>query len=84
MNFSQYLTESKKSTANLFQTYIDSGFDFKAMQKAYKSNKKGKKLVLATKGDLLDQERKLERSGLTKCFHHIEIMSNKKDCRVKF
>ena len=42
-------------------------------------NKKGKKLVLATKGDLLDQERKLERSGLTKCFHHIEIMSNKKE-----
>jgi len=40
-------------------------------------NKRGAKLVLATKGDLLDQERKLERSGLAKCFHHIEIMSNK-------
>jgi putative hydrolase of the HAD superfamily len=35
------------------------------------------KLVLATKGDLLDQERKLRRSGLEKYFHHIEIMSEK-------
>lgn len=40
-------------------------------------NKRGAKLVLATKGDLLDQERKLQNSGLEKCFHHIEIMSNK-------
>ena len=36
------------------------------------------RLVMATKGDLLDQERKLIKSGLTKHFHHIEIMSNKK------
>ncbi|HAQ65511.1 MAG TPA: HAD family hydrolase [Bacteroidales bacterium] len=36
-------------------------------------------LVLATKGDLLDQERKLERSGLNEWFHHIEIMSNKRE-----
>lgn len=36
------------------------------------------KLVLATKGDLLDQERKLIRSGLEKHFHHIEVMSDKK------
>jgi putative hydrolase of the HAD superfamily len=35
------------------------------------------RLVLATKGDLLDQERKLQRSGLEKYFHHIEIMSEK-------
>ena len=35
------------------------------------------KLVVATKGDLLDQERKLQRSGLAKYFHHIEIMSEK-------
>jgi putative hydrolase of the HAD superfamily len=35
------------------------------------------KLVLATKGDLLDQERKLQGSGLEKYFHHIEIMSEK-------
>ncbi len=36
------------------------------------------RLVLATKGDLLDQERKLEKSGLASYFHHIEIMSEKK------
>ena len=36
------------------------------------------RLVLATKGDLLDQERKLEKSGLANYFHHIEIMSEKK------
>lgn len=37
------------------------------------------KLIVATKGDLLDQERKLESSGLEKYFHHIEIMSDKKE-----
>ncbi|SFO50440.1 putative hydrolase of the HAD superfamily [Algoriphagus ornithinivorans] len=36
------------------------------------------RMVLATKGDLLDQERKLKKSGLEKYFHHIEIMSEKK------
>ncbi|MBZ4190323.1 HAD family hydrolase [Niabella beijingensis] len=36
------------------------------------------RLVMATKGDLLDQERKLEKSGLAGAFHHITIMSNKK------
>jgi len=35
------------------------------------------RLVVATKGDLLDQERKLKLSGLAKYFHHIEIMSDK-------
>lgn len=35
------------------------------------------KLVVATKGDLLDQERKLKNSGLVDFFHHIEIMSDK-------
>lgn len=38
---------------------------------------KNYKLILATKGDLLDQERKLKKSGLTDYFHHIEIMSDK-------
>ena len=37
------------------------------------------RLILATKGDLLDQERKLENSGLTKYFHHIEVLSDKKE-----
>jgi len=34
-------------------------------------------LILATKGDLLDQERKLRKSQLASYFHHIEIMSEK-------
>lgn len=37
------------------------------------------RLVVATKGDLLDQERKLKKSGIDHYFHHIEIMSDKKD-----
>ena len=37
------------------------------------------KLVVATKGDLLDQRRKLHKSGLGKYFHHIEVMSDKKE-----
>lgn len=37
------------------------------------------RLVVATKGDLLDQERKLKKSGLEHYFHHIEIMSDKKE-----
>lgn len=36
-------------------------------------------LVMATKGDLRDQERKLERSGIAHYFHHIEIMSDKEE-----
>nr|WP_321486634.1 HAD family hydrolase [uncultured Draconibacterium sp.] len=38
---------------------------------------KGFKLIVATKGDLLDQERKLKKSKLEKYFHHVEVMSNK-------
>lgn len=38
---------------------------------------KGFKLVLATKGDLFDQERKLNQSGLTAYFDHVEVMSYK-------
>lgn len=37
------------------------------------------RLVVATKGDLLDQERKLRNSGIDHHFHHIEIMSDKQE-----
>lgn len=37
------------------------------------------RLIVLTKGDLLDQERKMERSGLTEYFHHIEVLSDKKE-----
>jgi len=41
---------------------------------------KGKyKLIVATKGDLKDQHRKLHDSGLGNYFHHIEVMSDKTD-----
>ena len=37
------------------------------------------KLIVATKGDLLDQEKKLVKSNLSHYFHHIEVMSDKKE-----
>jgi len=37
------------------------------------------KLVVATKGDLKDQRRKLHDSGLGAYFHHIEVMSDKQE-----
>src|SRR5690606_10907975 len=44
----------------------------KALQGKYR-------LVVATKGDLLDQHRKLSKSGLGPYFHHIEVMSDKQE-----
>ena len=41
------------------------------------------RLVVATKGDLLDQENKLKRSGLEKYFHHIEVMSEKTEAEYQ-
>ncbi len=41
------------------------------------------RLIVATKGDLLDQERKLTNSGLSKYFHHVEVMSNKKEANYE-
>ncbi|MEN8805009.1 MAG: HAD family hydrolase [Wenyingzhuangia sp.] len=35
------------------------------------------KLIVLTKGDLLDQEKKLKKSGLLQYFHHVEVMSEK-------
>jgi putative hydrolase of the HAD superfamily len=41
---------------------------------------KGKyKLIVATKGDLKDQQSKLHRSGLGHYFHHIEVMADKQE-----
>ncbi|MEO9893794.1 HAD family hydrolase [Aurantibacter sp.] len=37
------------------------------------------RLIVLTKGDLLDQERKLERSNLLHYFHHVEVLSDKKE-----
>ena len=48
------------------------------VEEVLKTLSKNYRLILATKGDLLDQERKLEKSGLTDYFHHIEVLSDKK------
>lgn len=37
------------------------------------------RLIVATKGDLLDQERKMKKSSISSYFHHIEVMSDKKE-----
>ena len=41
------------------------------------------RLIVLTKGDLLDQERKLEKSGLSQYFHHVEVLSDKKENNYK-
>ncbi|MFT0714610.1 HAD family hydrolase [Flagellimonas lutimaris] len=41
------------------------------------------RLIVLTKGDLLDQERKLEKSGLSKYFHHVEVLSDKKEINYR-
>ncbi|MGX1930645.1 HAD family hydrolase [Flagellimonas sp. 2504JD4-2] len=41
------------------------------------------RLIVLTKGDLLDQERKLEKSGISKYFHHVEVLSDKKENNYK-
>lgn len=47
------------------------------VEKTLKNLSKKYRLIVATKGDLLDQERKLEKSGLLQYFHHIEVLSEK-------
>lgn len=41
------------------------------------------RLIVATKGDLLDQERKMKRSSISAYFHHIEVMSDKSEQQYK-
>jgi putative hydrolase of the HAD superfamily len=41
------------------------------------------RLIVLTKGDLLDQERKLEKSNLSRYFHHVEVLSDKKESNYK-
>jgi putative hydrolase of the HAD superfamily len=49
------------------------------VEEVLKTLSKNYRLILATKGDLLDQEQKLIKSGLTDYFHHIEVLSDKKE-----
>lgn len=49
------------------------------VEEVLKTLSKDYRLILVTKGDLLDQERKLEKSGLIDYFHHIEVLSEKQE-----
>ena len=49
------------------------------IEKVLKKLSQSYQLIIATKGDLLDQKRKLQKSGLAKYFHHIEIMIEKSE-----
>lgn len=49
------------------------------VEQTLKALSKNYRVILVTKGDLLDQERKLEKSGLIKYFHHIEVLSDKQE-----
>lgn len=42
-------------------------------------SEKGQTLIVVSKGDLTDQERKLEASGILHYFDHTEIMSDKRE-----
>ena len=53
------------------------------VEEVLKAVKSRYRLVVATKGDLLDQERKLKKSGIEHYFHHIEIMSDKQESDYK-
>ena len=68
--FRKILEAGKKLTDSPLVLLDDVEDTLKALADNYK-------LILATKGDLLDQERKLRKSGLEKYFHHIEVMSDK-------
>jgi putative hydrolase of the HAD superfamily len=61
---------------NLLEEPIELLNDIEEVLAALKPNYK---LVVATKGDLLDQQRKLHKSGLGHYFHHIEVMSEKEE-----
>ena len=53
------------------------------VEEVLKSLSKDYRLIVATKGDLLDQERKLEKSGLLQYFHHIEVLSEKQEANYE-
>ena len=74
-------------SAKTMQAILDIGKDMlekpiellDGVEEVLKECSKKYRLILATKGDLLDQERKLEKSGLLEYFHHIEVLSDKKE-----
>jgi len=67
---SKLITVAKRMLHMPIELIDDIENTLKVLSKKYR-------LVMATKGDLLDQERKLIKSGLESYFHHIEVMSDK-------
>jgi len=67
---SQLIVVAKRMLHMPIELIDDIELTLKELSKKYR-------LVMATKGDLLDQERKLIKSGLESYFHHIEVMSDK-------
>lgn len=64
------IVELGKSLLRLPSTPLPGVCDALAMLRDYR-------LVLFTKGELLDQQGKLQRSGLAHCFEHVEIVTDK-------
>ncbi|MEM5538650.1 HAD family hydrolase [Olleya sp. AS48] len=76
-------TVSNQTISNIFdigKTMINKEVELlEGVEQVLQQLSKKYKLIVATKGDLLDQERKLEKSGLLDYFHHIEVLSDKKE-----
>ena len=82
LELSNYQLNSKtiSSILNIGKEMLEKPIElFDGVEKVLKELEKKYKLIVATKGDLLDQERKLEKSNLLKYFRHIEVMSDKKE-----
>lgn len=72
--------KSIEAILNIGKTMLNKPIELlDGVEEVLKNLSKKYRLILATKGDLLDQERKLEKSGLTDYFHHIEVLSDKKE-----
>lgn len=72
--------ETIQKILNIGKTMIDKPVELlDGVEEVLENLSQNYRLILATKGDLLDQERKLEKSGLTDYFHHIEVLSDKKE-----
>jgi putative hydrolase of the HAD superfamily len=69
---SQILNLGKKMISHPVELLDDVEEVLKSLSDKYR-------LIVLTKGDLLDQERKLDRSGLSRYFHHVEVLSDKKE-----
>lgn len=69
---SEILTIGKEMISHPVELLNDVELVLKNLSKKYR-------LIVLTKGDLLDQERKLERSNLLHYFHHVEVLSDKKE-----